>query len=573
MGAGCCKGDKSDESVTRSQRYGQGAFEDSVDFQGVVVEEKRERFSLKKGEVLRGRIMTHINGPAEGSTEIDNSRLLHSVSRQEVGSHASAADTLTWIASEVDTQMSSAPPSPTSQKAPWARLVCLDPTFPTIEIASERFTFGRSPDCTHHCHNSMVSHHQFALSLIDRRTASVEIEDRLSTNGTYISPGLTGPSARVEGSQSLHHGDTIFFQLGHSNKRTKSMHPGYIFQYTGGSAHLRESSKEDGEGVNAVHTHYKVGSHVLGTGGSSTVYLGLNKDTGELLAVKKLKNMTCTDVEEELSGRMQEVEILSRLNHSNIVSYIGADHDAKGRQFNVLLEFVPGGSISCLLSKFGALDECVIRNYMVQIIAGLRYLHENNVVHMDIKAANILVTAQGKCKLTDFGAACKVVAGDEKQLCQKFLGTPLWMAPEVARERMATKSSDIWSLGCTMLEMATGRHPWFEKGFENQLSVVNFQQKNTTERPLIPPNCKLTHLGREMIYATTCLTAGLRPTSDSLLRHGFITSTHFNPETSTRASLPSDGLITSSSLGTFNDFESLSIADVSPPASIIGNSQ
>eukprot|EP01059_Diplonema_ambulator_P019869 TRINITY_DN33536_c0_g1_i1.p1 TRINITY_DN33536_c0_g1~~TRINITY_DN33536_c0_g1_i1.p1 ORF type:complete len:558 (+),score=73.60 TRINITY_DN33536_c0_g1_i1:50-1723(+) len=557
MGAGCCKGEKNekDDKDTRVQRYGQGAYEDG--FEGVIVESGKRRES-----VLRSKIRCHLQAVGAGDEESVGSqmedrsvRLLHSSSRGDMASHTSVADSLTYVASEVETQLSSAPPSPLKGPPPWSRLVCLDPTFPTIDISSEQFTFGRALDCTHRCCNSMVSHRQFTLSLVDKRTHSVEIQD-LSTNGTYITPGLFGISAKVQGTRSLHHGDTITFQIHNDKTKTKAMHPGYIFQMTGYP--YRDSGFET-----RTHTHYKVGSHVLGTGGSAVVYLGLNKDTGELLAVKKLRKVQ--DGDEEL--RLQEVEILSRLNHSNIVQYIGADHEQKTGQFNVLLEFVPGGSIACLLGKFGALDDCVIRNYMVQIIAGLRYLHEHDVVHMDLKAANILVTAQGKCKLTDFGAACK----GEGMLSQRFLGTPLWMAPEVARERVATKRSDIWSLGCTMLEMATGKHPWVEKGFENQMSVLNFQRNNTSERPLLPPTCKLSHMGRELIHAATHLAPSLRPLTNTLLAHPFIKGTFPPPENSTHTSIPSDGLITSSSL-TFNDFESLSIADISPPVSL-GNSQ
>ena len=86
----------------------------------------------------------------------------------------------------------------------------------------------------------------------------------------------------------------------------------------------------------------------------------------------------------------------------------------------------------------------------------------NNVIHRDIKAANILLDSQGTCKLADFGSSKKIY-GSLNQNFNSFCGTPYWMAPEVIKQSGHNRYADIWSLGCTVFEMIAGRPPWSEK--------------------------------------------------------------------------------------------------------------
>lgn len=120
---------------------------------------------------------------------------------------------------------------------------------------------------------------------------------------------------------------------------------------------------------------------------------------------------------------------------------------------------MPGGSITSLIEKYGKFNENLIRTYTTQILEGLEYLHANNVVHRDIKGANILVDNDGMCKLADFGSA-KKIAGFGKERYASIRGTPNWMAPEVIKSKGHGRFSDIWSIGCTVIEMATGKPPW-----------------------------------------------------------------------------------------------------------------
>jgi serine/threonine protein kinase len=124
-----------------------------------------------------------------------------------------------------------------------------------------------------------------------------------------------------------------------------------------------------------------------------------------------------------------------------------------------------GGSLDDILSKFGKLAETVIKKYTEQILTGLVYLHSNNVVHMDIKGANILVDDRGTIKLADFGASqrinesAKSTDGNKKEnVPQGMVGSPYFMAPEVIMQKGHTQAADIWSVGCTVYQMATGKY-------------------------------------------------------------------------------------------------------------------
>jgi serine/threonine protein kinase len=98
---------------------------------------------------------------------------------------------------------------------------------------------------------------------------------------------------------------------------------------------------------------------------------------------------------------------------------------------NILLEFVPGGSISSLLEKFGPFPESVVRTYTRQLLLGLEYLHNHAIMHRDIKGANILVDNKGCIKLADFGASKQVAELATMTGAKSMKGTPYWMAPEV----------------------------------------------------------------------------------------------------------------------------------------------
>jgi mitogen-activated protein kinase kinase kinase len=144
--------------------------------------------------------------------------------------------------------------------------------------------------------------------------------------------------------------------------------------------------------------------------------------------------------------------------------YLGSSTDDKF--LNIFLEYVPGGSVVQLLTNYGPFEEPLVRNFVRQILCGLNYLHERDIIHRDIKGANVLVDNKGVIKISDFGISKKVeanllsTAAPHHPHRPSLQGSVYWMAPEVVKQTSYTRKADIWSLGCLVVEMLTGSHPF-----------------------------------------------------------------------------------------------------------------
>ncbi|KAJ9494804.1 Protein kinase of the Mitotic Exit Network [Exophiala xenobiotica] len=196
---------------------------------------------------------------------------------------------------------------------------------------------------------------------------------------------------------------------------------------------------------------YQLGD-CLGKGAFGSVYRALNWGTGETVAVKQIK---LTDLpKSELRVIMLEIDLLKNLDHPNIVKYHGSVKTPD--TLNIILEYCENGSLHSISKNFGRFPENLVALYMSQVLQGLVYLHEQGVIHRDIKGANILTTKQGLVKLADFGVASRTTGLHESSV----VGTPYWMAPEVIELTGATTASDIWSLGCTVIELLDGKPPY-----------------------------------------------------------------------------------------------------------------
>ncbi|KAI8331274.1 kinase-like domain-containing protein [Choanephora cucurbitarum] len=204
---------------------------------------------------------------------------------------------------------------------------------------------------------------------------------------------------------------------------------------------------------------------LIGHGSFSRVYHGLNLATLEWMAVKQVDAVMTQadqrnqDLKAASDALYREIRLLKDLDHENIVEYIAYDFNAEEGHIYIFLEYVPGGSISSLLNKYQCLDEPLTRFFTRQILEGLQYLHERDILHRDIKGGNVLIDNDGVCKITDFGLSKSQHDSDSNHSQMK--GTLYWMAPEVLKNQYSPKV-DIWSLGCTVLEMVTGEHPWME---------------------------------------------------------------------------------------------------------------
>lgn len=131
---------------------------------------------------------------------------------------------------------------------------------------------------------------------------------------------------------------------------------------------------------------------------------------------------------------------MQKLDHVNIVHYIAT---IKTKNFlYIVLEYMENGSLSNVIKKFGAFSESLSSIYVSQVLSGLNYLHEQGVLHRDIKGANILTTKDGQVKLADFGVAVRLSEGSIDGL--EVVGSPYWIAPEVIEMSTPTSACDIW---------------------------------------------------------------------------------------------------------------------------------
>ncbi|PFH54318.1 hypothetical protein AMATHDRAFT_44839 [Amanita thiersii Skay4041] len=275
---------------------------------------------------------------------------------------------------------------------------------------------------------------------------------------------------------------------------------------------------------------------LIGAGSFGKVYLGMDASTGFLMAVKQVELPTGSGPNEErkksmLSALEREIELLKNLQHENIVQYLSIftdvfffttkDSSIEDEHLNIFLEYVPGGSVTALLRNYGAFEEPLVKNFVRQILEGLNYLHERDIIHRDIKGANILVDNKGGIKISDFGISKKVDAtllGGNRMHRPSLQGSVFWMAPEVVKQSGHTRKADIWSVGCLIVEMLTGEHPWAKL---TQMQAIF--KIGSSEKPSIPSDISAD--AQDFLQRTFELNYESRPSATELLRHVWIGKT------------------------------------------------
>uniref|UniRef100_A0A8C3YRD6 Mitogen-activated protein kinase kinase kinase 19 n=1 Tax=Catagonus wagneri TaxID=51154 RepID=A0A8C3YRD6_9CETA len=254
------------------------------------------------------------------------------------------------------------------------------------------------------------------------------------------------------------------------------------------------------------------------------VYCGLTSQ-GQLIAVKQVALDTSDKLatEKEYRKLQEEVDLLKALKHINIVAYLGTCLEEN--IVSIFMEFVPGGSISSIINRFGPLPEMVFCKYTKQILQGVAYLHENGVVHRDIKGNNVMLMPTGIIKLIDFGCAKRLawagLNGTHSDMLKSMHGTPYWMAPEVINESGYGRKSDIWSIGCTVFEMATGKPPLASM---DRMAALFYIGAHRGLMPALPE-----HFSENAAdFVRVCLTRDQheRPSALQLLKHSFLKRSH-----------------------------------------------
>ncbi|GMG98687.1 hypothetical protein Nepgr_000527 [Nepenthes gracilis] len=251
---------------------------------------------------------------------------------------------------------------------------------------------------------------------------------------------------------------------------------------------------------------------ILGRGSTATVSIAASESAG-IFAVKSAKLS-----QSEILQREQK--FLSSINSPHIVSYKGCDISMENNQpfYNLFMEYVPGGTLTdAIMAHGGPLDEPTIGIYTRQILRGLEYLHSMGIVHCDIKGRNILMGPTG-AKIADLGCARRCFpAGDE---AGPIGGTPLFMAPELARGEELGCSADIWSLGCTIIETATGKSPWGSNYSRDPVSFLFRLAYCGESAPELPGD--LSEEGKDFLAMCLRRDPKQRWTAGQLLEHPFI---------------------------------------------------
>ncbi|KAE8453826.1 hypothetical protein EG329_009338 [Mollisiaceae sp. DMI_Dod_QoI] len=274
-----------------------------------------------------------------------------------------------------------------------------------------------------------------------------------------------------------------------------------------------------------VNMRWQQGNFV-GGGTFGSVYAAINLDSGHLMAVKEIR-LQDPSLIPTIAGQIRdEMNVLEVLDHPNVVSYHGIEvHRDK---VYIFMEYCSGGSLAGLLEHGRIEDEQVIMVYALQLLEGLAYLHESGIVHRDIKPENILLNHNGVIKYVDFGAA-KVIARQGKTLVaadpagkanKSMTGTPMYMSPEVIKGENPGRAGavDVWSLGCVILEMATGRRPW--ASLDNEWAIMyNIAQGNP---PQLPSYEQLSPEGIDFLKKCFVRDPKKRASAAELLQHEWI---------------------------------------------------
>ena len=317
---------------------------------------------------------------------------------------------------------------------------------------------------------------------------------------------------------------------------------------------------------------------VIGRGAMGVVYRGMVKATGQQIAVKVVQ----IDRDDESSlahaeALDNELRVLQELDHPRIVRYLGHERigfdegrlggggpsglgsvssmsgsGSSGQQAPTLdltappsavsyssfypppiltkfappteklvifCEYLPGGSIAAAIRQFGAFEEQAIASHSRQILEGLKYVHDCRVSHRDLKGDNILLDLNGCCKLADFGCAKKVDLNPAGSTVMKTLkGSIPWMAPEVILGEGYGRPADIYALGCVVLEMATGKHPWVGR-FDNVMQAmyrIAMCEDGLEVPSSLSANC------RDFVGKCILRNPKSRPTAAELLEHPFV---------------------------------------------------
>ncbi|XP_058806139.1 mitogen-activated protein kinase kinase kinase kinase 5-like isoform X8 [Phymastichus coffea] len=254
----------------------------------------------------------------------------------------------------------------------------------------------------------------------------------------------------------------------------------------------------------------------IGSGTYGDVYKAKRLSMNDLAAIKVIK----LEPGDDFAIIQQEILMMKDCRHSNIIAYYGSY--LRRDKLWICMEYCGGGSLQDIYHITGPLTEIQIAYMCRETLLGLAYLHGMGKMHRDIKGANILLTESGDVKLADFGVSAQITATINKR--KSFIGTPYWMAPEVAaveRKGGYNQLCDIWAIGITAIELAELQPPMFDL---HPMRALFLMSKSGFKPPTLKDRDKWSPTFHNFVKIALTKNPKKRPTADKLLQHAFFQS-------------------------------------------------
>ena len=252
---------------------------------------------------------------------------------------------------------------------------------------------------------------------------------------------------------------------------------------------------------------------VLGKGVFGSVLIVKRKEDKEIYAMKRVKIGGLT--KKELENSFNEVRLLASLNHKNVIGYREAFYDQKSKTLNIVMEYADDGDLSTKIkqakNKQGFFEESKIWSTLIQILEGLKYLHKSDIIHRDLKSANIFLTKKGTVKIGDLNVS-KIIG---KSMAITQTGTPYYASPEIWNDHPYDYKCDIWSAGCIIYEMASLKMPF--RGTSMQMLYNNVMKGDFDPIP-----SRYSKDLMEIIKLILIKNPRLRPSAEDLLKNRII---------------------------------------------------
>nr|XP_026691631.1 mitogen-activated protein kinase kinase kinase kinase 3 isoform X4 [Ciona intestinalis] len=253
----------------------------------------------------------------------------------------------------------------------------------------------------------------------------------------------------------------------------------------------------------------------VGSGTYGDVYKARHNVSKELAAIKVIK----LEPGDDFSIIQQEIIMMKDCKHDNIVAYFGSY--LRRDKLWIAMEYCGGGSMQDIYHITGPLDEKLIAYVCRETLKGLAYLHSKGKMHRDIKGANILLTDEGSVKLADFGVSAQITQTIAKR--KSFIGTPYWMAPEVAaveRKGGYNQQCDVWAVGITAIEFGELQPPMFDL---HPMRALFLMSKSSFQPPKLKDKQKWSTDFHSFVKAALTKNPRRRPSSEKMLQHSFVT--------------------------------------------------